>query len=240
MTSWRNTLVGLGDSCIITGMSPVRIRDCHSYNGAFTLIELLVVISIIAVLASMLLPAIGIVRDAARRIACASNLRQIGMAALAYHQDSEGRLLPFSNGVYAPDSRSWPKLLRDYIGNEDGAVDPYITCRVGRFRDNYAKNSRTGMYSDSLPAELAHQLLSKVRGSSTKVLFADGFEGEWNACTEIYPGKGATWGIGFRHRGQANFLFLDGHVDPRTPSAAEVAVGTWTGWWDSSLWVLGR
>lgn len=211
--------------------------------AGFTLIELLVVISIIAVLAAMLMPAIANVRELARRTACASTLRQIGIGAMAYHNDSQGLLLPYANGPHNQNPRFWPSLIRDYLGHPAGAADPHFTCRTGRFSNNYGKNSRTGMYSNSLPAgELGHQYLSKVRGDSNKVLFADGIEYEWNACNEIYPGKpGGTWGIGFRHRGQANFLFLDGHAESRTRIAAEVAVGgTWNGWYSSSLWMLER
>lgn len=64
-------------------------RPCPLHRTGFTLIELLVVIAIIAVLAAILLPVFASAREKARQTTCASNLRQIGMAALMYQQDWE-------------------------------------------------------------------------------------------------------------------------------------------------------
>ena len=55
---------------------------CSHYSKAFTLIELLVVIGTIAVLAAVLFPVFASVRERARQISCASNLRQIGLAVV--------------------------------------------------------------------------------------------------------------------------------------------------------------
>jgi len=65
-------------------------RSSHPRSGGFTLIELLVVISIIAILAGMLLPVIGVVREMARKTSCGNNQKQILGAMIAYGTDNGG------------------------------------------------------------------------------------------------------------------------------------------------------
>jgi prepilin-type N-terminal cleavage/methylation domain-containing protein len=102
-------------------------------HAAFTLIELLVVISIIAILASMLLPAIGLVKGAANKMKCGSNLRQIGMAVVAYTGDWDG-LLPYNAD---PDGNS--------RGHEGAYLDYMLADYLGyELPSSYTVNSATG------------------------------------------------------------------------------------------------
>ncbi|MGD9720675.1 MAG: DUF1559 domain-containing protein [Pirellulales bacterium] len=110
------------------GASPSRIARSHPKNssagkaGGFTLVEILVVIAIIGLLVALLLPAVQASRESARRSQCASNLRQVGVGLLAYHDARSA----FPPGCVEPTRRrlAWSTLLLPYI-EEVAAFDLY-------------------------------------------------------------------------------------------------------------------
>lgn len=139
--------------CLKTGGS----RRC----GAFTLIELLVVIGIVAVLMGVLTPALVSARVSARKIACSSNLRQIGVAVHLYADDNRGNI-PF--GPKAP-----PFLHPANFYPSTGAVTSLISLTSGDpvglgllLREHLSKQSRVLFCPDTDQHVFADDELAKV------------------------------------------------------------------------------
>jgi prepilin-type N-terminal cleavage/methylation domain-containing protein/prepilin-type processing-associated H-X9-DG protein len=131
---------------------------------AFTLVELLVVIGIISVLIAMLLPALNKAREAAKTVACLSNMRQVTQAIMMYADDNKGYLPPtYLYGQPDPTKAQivWPALVGareyGYIKNPDVFICPDRT-NMGlqakatqgmhdSIKQTSSQSARTGMYN---------------------------------------------------------------------------------------------
>jgi len=187
-------------------------------RSAFTLIELLVVIAIIAILAAMLLPALGKAKESARQTKCASNLSQILLAALMYADENEG-LLPAQPADGRPvravggDGQNFYDLLLPYAQAPGVWLCPSA-------RDNPAEGAQPpgqlmGFHMNGLLITSNGLPALAVKAPSHTMLASDAGEKRlWNSAY-LRPNQvgGYLYDMPIsNHNGGGNVGFADGHV----------------------------
>lgn len=179
----------------------------------FTLIELLTVIAIIGILAGILIPVTGRVRESARATSCASNLRQIGTTSLLYSQDNKGNMPSLKDPSVGSYASNWVQVInhyrRDTYTNGDGKLGgPLFTCRS---HDTALSNGGglglsygwCAMIDKTKAGDRRYGTsFARVLNPSRAVL-----AGDVNANIEIWPDR-----VAYRHTNKANVVFADAHV----------------------------
>ncbi|MDR1283112.1 MAG: prepilin-type N-terminal cleavage/methylation domain-containing protein [Opitutaceae bacterium] len=214
----------------------IRTRPAGCRRG-FTLVELLVVIAIIGILAAIIIPTVGRVRESARTAQCLSNLRQVYPIWMAHVNDNKGRIpmanseelpgkprQPFpppANGYYWIDCIAMtfqPGEVRKGMGSVLGC--PVQLAKKPKIVENSLKNyqaprtyslnadlNRTPVTADYQP--LQKQLVAFSSPART-LLIGDGHD---NGLDSSYDAMMRyTKGPDRIHSDKANVLYLDGHV----------------------------
>ena len=200
-------------------------------SAAFTLIELLVVVAIIAILASLLFPAIARAKDKGKTTTCASNLRQLIFATTMFEQDE--KKYP---AAWPPPL--WYTQLQPYVGksitNSGGGV---FICPSSFQKNANGKGIRVGgfwgylAYAQNIYINSGTTTMSStsIADPENTIFFAD--TDGWDAA--LYPDDAGTANVCYRHSGgnerssgtdrgitgprgakrRANAVFVAGHID---------------------------
>lgn len=217
--------------CLMRSFRSPGIRPLNRGATGFTLIELLTVIAIIGILAAILIPTVGAVRERARSSKCVANLRSLGISVELYAMDHSGYYPPVNY-----NSRRWENLLPPYAGfpSEDGGAmggvnslaetggetpffcpsavmldgaDPALQNRIAAYGMSGLLNG--GFTQLSVEPRTIEEAFFPTRA----MLFMDAKFHYWGM---VHWGRTGYYPY-YPHDGKTNIVFADYHVETRSP-----------------------
>lgn len=185
----------------------------------FTLIELLVVITIIVILTSMLLSVLATARATAKAAVCMGNLKGIGLAVTNYCYDSNGWFFSTDN-----DTNCWTITLEknNYFNNWKSMLCPMLNYNdYTASNDTYRRRILTygAIFRSEMAATFPGLLnLQKEKSPANSMISGDSWRGDSNFMSPHFLMDWSnTYGNPYMvHKQRANFIMVDGHVEPAT------------------------
>jgi prepilin-type N-terminal cleavage/methylation domain-containing protein len=192
------------------------------WKRAFTLIELLVVVAIIGLLVSIAVPSLGRARASGKRAACASNLRQIGIAMRSYLGAANDRL-PYASYMPsvspAPLDGPDPIYIADVLANDTGHQENVFRCPndISSYSDDpnkerlppnvnktYFETERSSYeYRDRLAGQTLEEYVARIRDRTGQVI-APSSVWIFRDFNNFHAPAGAL--------GSRRYVYIDGHV----------------------------
>ncbi|MBN1437436.1 MAG: prepilin-type N-terminal cleavage/methylation domain-containing protein [Sedimentisphaerales bacterium] len=183
----------------------------NNSKSGFTLIELLVVVSIIALLISILLPALSRAREQAKSVVCMANLKQQGLAVYYYAEDNDDFAPTGYPTIDQP--RAWYVAIAPYVDVEtaDGVDGPgresVFHCPSMK-DDTLSGGYTTYMWNEFLTRSANHVRLNSYREADI-FMITDSTGLGYYILTDTYSGSQTFANLGWHHNDSNNFLWGD-------------------------------